>query len=231
MLQAQSQGQVTSLCEADSAFSNYLKGCYTCIDRYAVNLTESDSTTIDSDLAPYLEFCELSDALSSPNIDVSWLTTFTTFTRTTVQVVQTLGGVSSVQTLYTPLLAISTLPQYSFHQSVGSMVASFIPMSVFSELAHSVSLSAGAASVTGDATSLIYAALEATSVPEWFSAAIPSTYSSQMYTLQEQINQVRATPISLVPPPTLQATSTSSGSDMSSSTNTLTAGTSIPRFT
>ena len=45
-----------------------------------------------------------------------------------------------------------------FHLSVGSIVSSYTPASMFSQLACSVSLSAGAASVTGDAMGLIYAA-------------------------------------------------------------------------
>ncbi|KAK7718691.1 hypothetical protein SLS64_002651 [Diaporthe eres] len=107
-------------------------------------------------------------------------------------------------------MALSTLPGYFFHLSVGSIVSSYIPASVFSQLAYSVSLSAGAASVTGDATSLIYAALEATSLPSWFSAAVPATYSSQMHTLQEEINQLRATPISLATGSTSEPTSLAS---------------------
>jgi hypothetical protein len=61
--------------------------------------------------------------------------------------------------------------------------------------------------VTGHATSLMYAALEATSVPSWFSAVVPSTYSSQMHMLQEKINQIRATPMSLAPLSTAPPTS------------------------
>ncbi|KAG6367484.1 hypothetical protein INS49_001674 [Diaporthe citri] len=104
-------------------------------------------------------------------------------------------------------MAVSTRPEYFFHLSVGSIVSSHIPASILSQLAYSVSLSAGAASVTGDPTSLIYAALEATSLPSWFTAAVPVTYSSQIHTVQEEINQLRATPISLASVSTSSPTS------------------------
>lgn len=112
--------------------------------------------------------------------------------------------------MYKTAAAYSTLPGYIFHLSVGSIISSYIPGSIFNQLAYSVSLCARAASVTGDATSLLCAALEATSLPPWFSAAVPSIYSSQMHTLQEQINQIWATPVGLAPLPTLSATSSGS---------------------
>lgn len=196
MLEAQFNGTNPRICNENSAFNNYLTGCNRCIDLNG----GSNSTAWLSNLDPYLVFCEAASTFSSASIDASWLTTYTTYTPTTIVAVPSLGGISSSLTLYQPVLTLSPLPKYFFHQSVGSMISTYIPSSIFSELAHSVSMSAEAASVTGDATSLIYAALEATSVPTWFLAAVPSTYSSQVYTLQEQINQIRATPISLASP-------------------------------
>lgn len=229
ILEAQKASQILNICAAGSAFRVYLNDCNACIDEYAQAGESTYRPMLDSNLAPFIEFCRLAATPPTPTIDASWLTTFTTFIPTTMQAVQTLGGTSSVQTLYSPRLALSTLPIYFFHQSVGSMISSYIPMSVFDEIAHSVNLSAGDASVTGDATSLIYAALEANSLPKWFSAATPSTYSSQMYTLQEQINQLRGTPISLIAPPTTLAPSSTSGSETTSPTNTLSAGESLFR--
>lgn len=217
LLEAQSRGRNATLCDDGSAFNNYVKACENCIE-----LNGDDATVMDSAFAPYIDFCKATDATTSivSMIDASWLTTYTTFIPTTMELPSSIGGESYAQTLYKTALAFSTRPEYFFHQSVGSIVSSYIPSSIFSQLAYSVSLSAGAASVTGDATSLIYAALEATSVPSWFSVAVPATYSSQMYTLQEQINQLRATPVSLAPVPTSSPTSSDSLPPTSSTPST-----------
>lgn len=90
----------------------------------------------------------------------------------------------------------STKPAYFFHISVQSLVASYIPVDIFSDLAVSAASAASVASVTGDATSLIYAALEDVSRPPWFSAAVPATYTAEMSSLEASINELRATPIS-----------------------------------
>lgn len=221
LLEAQFRGRNATLCDDGSAFNNYVQACKQCID-----LKGGDPTVMDPAFAPYIEFCQTIDATASivSTIDASWLTTYTTFIPTTMELPSILGGESYVQTLYKPASAFSTRPEYFFHQSVGSIVSSYIPSSIFSQLAHSISLSAGAASVTGDATSLIYAALEATSVPSWFSAAVPATYSSQIHTLQEQINQLRATPVSLAAVPTSSPTSSDSSSPASPSASTPSAG-------
>lgn len=182
---------------------------------------------IDSWLGQYIDFCT---AMGKPiaTIAASWLTLYPTdmpmSTSTMTMSVSIFGGGETykvtTQTILSPKMTFSTRPEYFFHLSVGSIVSSYIPSSIFSQLAYSVSLSAGAASVTGDATSLIYAALEATLVPSWFSAAVPATYSSQMYTLQEQINQLRATPVSLAPVPTSSPTSSNSLPPTSSTPST-----------
>lgn len=215
-------GRNATLCEDGSPFNNYVRGCNQCID-----LNGDDPTVMDPAFAPYIEFCRTTGPTTTETvtiIDASWLTTYTTFIPTTMELPSILGGESYVQTLYKPASAFSTRPEYFFHQSVGSIVSSYIPSSIFSQLAYSVSLSAGAASVTGDATSLIYAALEATSVPSWFSVAVPATYSSQMHTLQEQINQLRATPVSLAPVPTSSPTSSDSLPPTSSTSSTPSTG-------
>lgn len=177
-------------------------------------------------LGQYIDFCT---AMGKPiaTVATSWLTLYPTnmpSTMTVTETVSTVGGGETyevtTETIQSLIITFSTRPEYFFHLSVGSIVSSYIPSSIFSQLAYSVSLSAGAASVTGDATSLIYAALEATSVPSWFSAAVPATYSSQMHTLQEQINQLRATPVSLAPVPTSSPTSSNSLPPTSSTPST-----------
>ncbi|KAL2291693.1 hypothetical protein FJTKL_11904 [Diaporthe vaccinii] len=216
ILEAQSRGKTGGLCDSGSAFNNYLQACNSCIDLKDVGST--DRSAIDSALAPYIEYCKATDATTAAAditsfitwIDSSWHTTLTELIPTTLEAPDSVGGKSYLQTMYKPSMAVSTRPEYFFHLSVGSIVSSYIPASIFSQLAYSVSLSAGAASVTGDATSLIYAALEATSVPSWFSAAVPAIYSSQMHTLQEEINQLRATPISLALGSTSEPTSLAS---------------------
>lgn len=216
------RGQDTTLCESSSAASNYYRACYTCVD------TRGDNATVLPELhdifAPFIDFCESANTTTPAIIDTSWLAKYTTFTPATLVFATAFGGESYSRTLYQPVTRYSTVPEYFFHLSVGSMISSYLPSSILSELAHSVSLSAAAASVTGDATSLIHAALEATSVPSWFSAAVPVTYSSQMHTLQEQINQLRATPVSLAPVPTSSPTSSDSSSPASPSASTPSTG-------
>lgn len=203
-LEAQNRGKVSSLCDDGSAFQQYVQECRACITSNGGDIDELDVT-----FTQYLNYCNFTEAPIA-SIDVSWLILYTTYVPTTMYIPRTLGGTTYTTLLYKPSFAYSTRPEYFFHLDVGSIVSSYIPASVFSQLAYSVSLSAGAASVTGDATSLVYAALEATSVPSWFSAAVPATYSSQMQTLQEQINQLRATPVSLAPAPTSSPTSSDS---------------------
>ncbi|ROW02472.1 hypothetical protein VMCG_06040 [Cytospora schulzeri] len=84
----------------------------------------------------------------------------------------------------------STLPAYFFHVNASSLISEYIPTDIFSQLA----ASAAAASVTEAEvpTSLVYSALEDTSLPSWFQSAVPVTYSAQMATLEAQINDLRA---------------------------------------
>lgn len=214
ILEAQYRGKVPGLCDSGSAFQNAIQGC-----NYCIEASGGDPTAINDTLGQYLNFCKATDATTA-SIDASWLTTYTTYLPTTMDIPNSLlSDGSYVQTLYKPAMALSTRPEYFFHLSVGSIISNHIPASILSQLAYSVSLSAGAASVTGDATSLIYAALEATSVPSWFSAAVPATYSSQMHTLQEEINQLRATPISLAAVPTSSPTSDDTVSQTSLATS------------
>lgn len=147
-------------------------------------------------------------------IPTSWLTWYETYEPTTLFDLRTSGGpISQTTVLYKSVNITSTIPAYFFHVSVQSLISSYIPPPVFSDLAASVASAASAASVTGDATSLVYAVLEGASRPPWFSSAVPSTYSAEMSTLEASINGLRATPVS-----------TASGSSAASATVTTSTG-------
>lgn len=209
-----------SLCDSGSAFQEYSQVCKCCIT------LNGDVNAIDGALTQYLDYCETADGAIT-SIDASWLAPYETRIPTTTET-SLLSHESYTATNYgisfSLATAFSTRSEYYFHLSVGSIVSSYIPSSILNQLACSVLLSAAAASVTGDATGLIYAALEATSVPSWFSAAVPATYSSQLHTVQEEINQLRATPISLAPVPTSSPTSDVPISQTSLSSSTTSTG-------
>lgn len=118
------------------------------------------------------------------------------------------GAPTSTLTIVSAFVNVtSTLPAWYFHLSVSSLVNTYFQSSFFTQLAADVASAASVASVTGDPTSLVYQALEATSVPPWFVAGVPSTYSSELYTLESEINELRATPVS-IESPTLSTTTT-----------------------
>ncbi|KAG8162052.1 hypothetical protein KVR01_007817 [Diaporthe batatas] len=216
-LEAQARGKVPSLCDPGSAFLQYLEDCNKCIDQ---NGGESAAYVSES-FAQYLNFCSASSATAtgiqaeptsatatssisllssheiSPPIPTSWLTYYETLERITASNLAMEGTTIAESTvIYVPSTITSTKPAYFFHVSVQSLVSSYIPLEVFSDLAASAVSAASAASVTGDPTSLIYAALEDVSRPPWFSAAVPATYTAEMSSLEASINELRATPIS-----------------------------------
>lgn len=92
-----------------------------------------------------------------------------------------------------------TQPGYFFHISVQSLISSYIPPEIFRDLAASAASAASMASITGDATSLIYAALEDITRPPWFSSAVPATYTVEMRALEASINELRAAPVFTTP--------------------------------
>lgn len=98
---------------------------------------------------------------------------------------------SPTTVVYRSINVTSTLPAYFLHVSAQSLISTYIPPAVFSELAASVASAAAVASVTGDATSLVYAALEDTSRPPWFTSAVPSTYAAQMSTLEASLDELK----------------------------------------
>ena len=54
-----------------------------------------------------------------------------------------------------------------------------------------MSSAASIAKVTGEAQSLIYDALLASSIPSWFATAVPTVYSSQIAALEVDISALR----------------------------------------
>ncbi|KAL1856253.1 hypothetical protein Daus18300_010825 [Diaporthe australafricana] len=198
-LEAQARGKVPALCAPDSLFRKYYQGCNDCIEANSVQ-TSTARQYIESPFAQYLDFCDaVSNTETQPltTIPTSWLTWHGTFEPTIVTLLLSSGESTPQTTAYYMSYNItSTRPAYFFHVSASSLISMYIPAPVFSELAASVASAASAASVTGDASSLVYAALEDTSRPPWFASAVPSTFAAQMSTLEASINELRATPVS-----------------------------------
>ncbi|KAK2601058.1 hypothetical protein N8I77_010533 [Diaporthe amygdali] len=185
-LEAQSRGKIPALCDRNSAFSNYYGGCNQCMDKNATQIQDSTRQDLDSLFSPYIDYCE--------PFQSSWLTWYVTVESVTaVQLLTADASTSQFTVLYETSTITSTLPAYSIHFSAQSLISTYIPPAVFSELAASVASAASMASVTGDATSLVYSVLEDTSRPPWFSSAVPSTYAAQMSTLEASLNELLVT--------------------------------------
>lgn len=148
------------------------------------------------------------------DIPASFLTWYGSYTLSPVlQLPSSSGASPSIVTTVSAFVNVtSILPAWYFHLSVSSLVASYVPSSFFTKLVADAASAASAASVTGNPTDLVYQALEATSVPTWFSAAVPSMYSLELYTLESEINELRATPVSIQSPTLSMPTTTSSAS-------------------
>ncbi|ROV92220.1 hypothetical protein VPNG_09671 [Cytospora leucostoma] len=130
------------------------------------------------------------------------------------------GSTVAGTVLYQSLNITSTLPAYFFGANASSLISKFIPSDTFSELALSVASAASAESVPGanDPTSLVYSALEGTSLPSSFRYAIPAAYSTQMATLEAQISTLRA--VLSVPTATGPTTSDPTSPDPTTSATT-----------
>lgn len=61
-----------------------------------------------------------------------------------------------------------------FTSAADQLISQYLPSTALPALESAVSSAASAAQVTGDPLSLIYEALLSSSVPSWFSSAIPS---------------------------------------------------------
>lgn len=169
---------------------------------------------MDNALAQYLNYCNATSATATqsiptsatswltsheslPTIPTSWLTYHETLTQITASNLEMAGTTIAESTvIFISTTMTSTIPAYFFHASLQSLVSSYIPPAVFSDLAASAASAASMASITGDATSLIYAALEDESRPPWFSSAVPSTYTAEMNALETSISDLRATLLS-----------------------------------
>lgn len=78
-----------------------------------------------------------------------------------------------------------------FTLAANELISKYIPSGAFTALEASVSSAASAAKVTGDASSLIFDALLASSIPAWFASAVPADYSSQISALEGDISALR----------------------------------------
>jgi hypothetical protein len=78
-----------------------------------------------------------------------------------------------------------------FTSAANELVSKYLPSNILPALESSVSVAASAASVTGDASSLLYSALLASSIPAWFASAVPAAYTSQIAALEGDISALR----------------------------------------
>ena len=120
-----------------------------------------------------------------------------------------------------------------FTSAADQLISKYIPSTALPVFESAVSSAASAATVTGDAKSLIYSALVATSIPGWFASAVPSAWSSQIAALESGIDALRGTTTaetSVVPVIIVITTTDSAGSTITSSETTtavLATGTTI----
>jgi len=80
-----------------------------------------------------------------------------------------------------------------FTSAADQLISQYIPSTALPALESAVSVAASAASVAGSPLSLIYDGLLAISMPGWFSSAIPSDMSTQIFALESKISALRAT--------------------------------------
>jgi len=80
-----------------------------------------------------------------------------------------------------------------FTSAADQLISQYIPSTALPALESAVSAAASAASVAGSPSSLIYDGLLAMSMPGWFSSAIPSDMSTQIFALESKISALRAT--------------------------------------
>ena len=106
---------------------------------------------------------------------------------------------SSVLTVALLSTAVFAIPQEKrqatdaaqFTSAANELVSKYIPSAAFAALESTVSSAASVAQVTGDAKSLIFNALLASSAPGWFVSAVPAGYSSQIAALEGDISALR----------------------------------------
>ena len=111
-----------------------------------------------------------------------------------------------------------------FTSAAEQLVSQYIPSSALKVLEASVSSAASSKHIAGEPISLIYDALLAISLPAWFTAAVPSAYSTQLAALEGEISSLRAGTSSVSGPAIIVVTSTgASGTVTKTSTSGVTA--------
>jgi hypothetical protein len=111
-----------------------------------------------------------------------------------------------------------------FTSAADQLISGYIPSTALPALESAISSAASAASVTGDAKSLIYEALLATSVPGWFVSAVPSAWSTQIAALESNINALRPPASSGTTPVVIAVTTTDSSGKTVTTSVTSTSG-------
>lgn len=156
---------------------------------------------MDNQLSQFLDYCDniSHTATQATNtIPASWLTWYGTFQPTTLFDLPSLGmSTSQATVLYKSINITSTLPAYFVHISAQSLISTHFYTAAFSEIVASVASAASVATVTGDATSLLYSVLEDTSRPSWFSSATPLEYTAELTTLDTSLKELRAATVSI----------------------------------
>lgn len=109
-----------------------------------------------------------------------------------------------------------------FTAAADQLISEYIPSTApLLSLESAISSAASAASVTGDALSLIYDGLLATSMPGWFSSAIPSGMATQIAALESNINALRVPTSGSVTVVIITTTDSAGSTITTSSTSTL----------
>lgn len=80
-----------------------------------------------------------------------------------------------------------------FTSAASKIISQYIPSTALPGLESAVAAAASAASVSGDAASLLYSALLAESAPGWFKSAIPDGWSTQIAALEGSVDALRPT--------------------------------------
>lgn len=194
--EAQLYGESATLCNDGNFFQELYEDCMTCLSS-GDSSDEVVADYLDDLLGDYIAYCANENTgksvttTSTLTIPRSFVSIYETSQPVSRNLTQFSGGVE-LATYYSTTNTTVTLPAYTTHLLIYSLISDYIPPGVFKELATSVSSAASVAHITGDPTSLIYLALEDASPPGWFVSAVPSTYAAQMTTLEDQINALRS---------------------------------------
>lgn len=81
--------------------------------------------------------------------------------------------------------------QNFFQSAADKLIGQYLPTSIMSDLETPIMSAASAAQVTGDFSSIVGSALQASSVPEWFSKAWPTQYNTQYEALTGAVGEIR----------------------------------------